>query len=214
MVKRLPMAGAFFLLSLARCFSTPAPFSICCLTALTAAGESAAGAWLGLGAGLLYRVLWGLDWDAGQFVICALFFGMRQIREWKQGWLLALTGTLLLARALPDMFRAQDAQTVILLTAGVLLGVAVMPALSRAAKIVSDKQRKISQDDLLCLLLPLLLLLAGAGRLSLSQVNLGYFIAVWMTLTVAWVSGSAVGACFGLACGLTLLISGQSALPL
>ena len=214
LLKRLPMAGAFFLLSLAQCFSVPAPFSICCLTALTAVGEKTAGVWLGLGAGLGYRVLLGLDWDAGQFVICALFLGLKQIREWKQSWLLPLTGTLLLARTLPDMFRAQDAQTVILLSAGVLLGVAMMPALLRAAKIASDRQRKISQDDLLCLLLPLLLLLAGAGRLSVAQVNLGYFTAVGLTLTVSWLGGSAAGACLGLACGLTLLIGGQSALPL
>ncbi|MBR0219313.1 MAG: SpoIIE family protein phosphatase [Clostridia bacterium] len=214
LVKRLPMAGAFFLLSLAQCFSAPAPFSICCLMALTAAGESAAGAWLGLGAGLGYRVLMGLPWDAGQFVICALFLGMRQIREWKPGWVLILTGTLLLARALPDMFRAGDAQTVILLFAGVLLGVAVMPALLRAARLAVSQPRSFSQDDLLCLLLPLLLLLAGAGRLSLAQVNMGYFVSAGLTLTVAWVGGSAGGACFGLACGLTLLISGQSALPL
>ena len=214
LVKRLPMAGAFFLLSLAQCFSAPAPFSICCLMALTAAGESAAGAWLGLAAGLGYRVLMGLTWDAGQFVICALCLGIRQIREWKPGWILALTGTLLLARALPDMFRAQEAQTVILHFAGVLLGVAVMPALLRAARLAASPPRSFSQDDLLCLLLPLLLLLAGAGRLSLGQVNMGYFVSAGLTLTVAWVGGSAVGACFGLACGLTLLVSGQSALPL
>ncbi len=212
--KRLPMAGAFFLLSLAQCFSVSAPFSICCLTALTVAGENATGAWMGLSAGLAYRVLWGLDWDAAQFVICALFLGLKQIREWKQGWILALTGTLLLARTLPDMFHAQDAQTVILLSAGVLLGVAMMPALLRAAKIVSDKRRTISQDDLLCLLLPLLLLLAGAGRLSVAGVNLGYLTAVGLTLAVSWLGGSAAGACLGLACGLTLLIGGQSALPL
>ena len=214
LVKRLPLAGAFFLLSLAQCFSMPAPYSICCLTALAAAGESTAGAWLGLGAGLGYRVLLGLDWDAGQFVICALCLGVRQIREWKAGWVMGLTATLLLARALPDMLRASDAQTVILLFAGVLLGVALMPALLRAARLGLGKQRSFSQDDLLCLLLPLLLLLAGAGRLSLAQVNMGYFIAAGLTLTMAWVGGSAAGACFGLACGLALLISGQSALPL
>ncbi len=130
---RLPMAGAFFLLSLAQCFSVPAPFSICCLVAVTAAGERASGVWLGLSAGLLYRIVWGADWDAGQFVICLLCLGLKPIREWKRSWILALTGVLLLARALPDMIRAQDAQTVILLSAGVLLGVALMPALLRAA---------------------------------------------------------------------------------
>ena len=214
LLKRLPMAGAFFLLSLAQCFSMPAPFSICCLIALTAAGEKAGGAFMGLGVGLLYRILWGLDWDAGQFVICFLCLGLKPIREWKQSWILALTGTLLLARALPDMFRAQDAQTMILLTAGMLLGVALMPALLRAAKIAADRQRPIIQDDLLCLLLPVLLLLAGAGRLSVAKINLGYLTAVWMTITVSWLLGSAAGACLGLACGLCLLISGQSALLL
>ena len=211
---RLPMAGAFFLLSLEQCFSVPAPFSICCLVALNAAGEKISGAWLGMSAGFLYRVLWGADWDTEQFVICLLCLGLKPIREWKRSWIFALTGLLLLARALPDMVHAQEAQTVILLAAGVLLGVALMPALLQAARIVSDRQRRISQDDLLCLLLPLLLLLPGAGRLSLAQVNLGYLTSVWMTLTVSWLLGSAAGACLGLACGFALLIGGQSALLL
>jgi stage II sporulation protein E len=89
-----------------------------------------------------------------------------------------------------------------------------MPALLRAARIAADSQRPVTQDDLLCLLLPALLLLAGAGRLSLAEVNLGYFAAVWMTITVSWLCGSAMGACLGLVCGLSLLIGGQSALLL
>ncbi len=210
----LPLAGVFFLLSLAQCFSVPAPFSICCLMALLAAGEKPWGAWLGLGAGLAYRVLFGLDWDAAQFVVCACCFGLDYIPEWRQNWTLPLTGLLLAARALPGMLRAQDAQTVILLAAGALLGLALMPALLRAARIGTEKRRGLSQDDLLCLLLPLLLLLISAGRLSLLGMNLGYFAAAALTLTVSWLCGSAMGACFGLACGLSLLIGGQSALLL
>ncbi len=211
---RLPLAGVFFLLSLARCFSVPAPFSVCCLVTLAAVGKLDVGAWIGLGAGLAFRVLWGMDWDAGQFVICGLCFGLRSIREWKLSWILPLTAVLLMARAVPDIVRAQDALTVILLSAGVLLGTALMPALLRAARIAADSQRPVTQDDLLCLLLPAMLLLAGAGRLSLAQVNFGYFAAVWMTITVSWLCGSAMGACLGLVCGLSLLIGGQSALLL
>ena len=214
LLRRLPLAGAFFLLSLAQCFSLPSPFAVCCLIALRAAGEKPKGAALGLGLGFLYRALLGLPWDAAQFIVCLLCFPLTQISGWKEGWVMTLTGIALIGRTLPGMLQAQEAQTMILLTAGVLLGVAFMPALLKGARLLRARNTKITQDDALCLLLPLLLLVSGAGRLSIFQVNLGYFFSVLGVIAASWLCGGATGACLGLGCGLSLLLGGQSALLL
>ena len=116
LLRRLPMAGAFFLLSLAQCFSVPSPFALCCLIALLAAEEKPKGALLGLGAGLLFRLVWRMPLEEGLFAACLLCFPvmlrgpMKRMKRW---CLLLLTGGLLLLRSIPNLLRAQDSQTVI-----------------------------------------------------------------------------------------------------
>ena len=212
-LERLPMAAAFFLLSLAQCFTAPSPFALCCLIALLQSGEKPGAALGGIGAGLLYRVLWGLPMDWAQCAVavlcCPLFGG----RSWKPWALYGLTGLLLLLRALPVLFTAQESQTVIVSAFSVLLGAALMPALLRAGKLLK-RTEKIDQDGALCLLLPALLLIVGASRLWAFQINIGYLLSVVFTLFTAWLCGSSVSACVGLGCGLALLLGGQSALLL
>ena len=214
LLRRLPIAVCFFLLSLAQCFSVPSPFAVCCLIALLGTGIRPKGALPGLAAGFLFRAAWGLDLDAGQFIVCLLCFPV--IRgPWKKRWQMppAAAGMLLL-RSLPGIAAAQEVQTVLLNVFGILLGLAAMPALERAAQIGRDQKKKISQDDILCLLLPGFLLIAGAGRLWIFQTNIGYLASVFLILSAAWLCGSAVSVCLGLGCGLALLLSGQSALLL
>lgn len=208
----LPMAGAFFLLSLAQCLSVPSPFAICCLIALLGADIKPRGAMAGLLAGFAFRIIWKLPWDEWQFAACLLCFPLSQTK-WNRPWqTMALAGALLLARAVPGIALAEDAQTGIMYGAGIMLGVASMPALNRAAKLIKSGKTNISQDDGLCLLLPILLLIAGAARLSAAQMNVGYLLSVLIVLLAAWISGSAAGVCLGMGCGLSLLLGGQSAL--
>lgn len=210
----LPMAGGFFLLSIAQCFSVPSPYAVCCLAALRAAKAKTRGALAGLAAGLLFRVLWGMPWDVWQFAACLLCYPLAKI-EWKKtGHLCLMVGALLLARALPEIAGAAQQQTILLHAAGVLLGMVSMPALHRAAGLMQQKKREWSQDDLLCLLLPGLLLIAGSGRLWGFGVNLGYLASILLVLLLAWVAGGAAGICGGMGCGIALLLSGQSALLL
>ncbi len=214
LARALPMAVAFFLFSLIQCFSKPSPFAVCCMLALLGAGIRPHGALLGLGLGLGFRLLWGLPMELGQIAACLLCFVILKL-GWNKPWqLTCASGGLNLARALPECLAAGDTQTVILCLASVAMGLAVMPALHRAALILKEKRTRLSQDDTLCLALPILLLITGAGRLAVFQVNLGYGCAALITLGVSWMCGSAPGACLGLACGLTLLIGGQSALPM
>lgn len=213
-VSRLPMAAAFFLLGIAQCFSVPSPYALCCLMALTAAGEKPRGPVLGLAAGLGFRMLWGIDWDIWQFAVCLLCLPLRQIK-WRKNWQWVLmTGAMLLVRALPGMAAAEDVQTILLSAVSVPLGMASMPALCRAGRIIKARQREFSKDDLLCLAFPGLLLIAGAGRLSAFHMNIGYGAAVLLVVLLAWVSGAAAGVCGGMGCGLALLLGGQSALLL
>lgn len=223
--RALPFGVSFFLLSLIRCFSLPAPFSVCCLAALVSADVRPRGAVIGVGLGVLFRGLWGQGWDVGQLAACLFLLCLRfPSFRWLNGkaWKTALAAACLnLLRMLPGMLRAEEAQTVILSLISVLLGAAAMPALNSAARMLKEKKEKnaqknalTSQDDRLCLLIPALLLIAGAGRIAFFQVNAGYFFASALTLTASWLLGGPSGSALGLSLGAALLISGQSALGL
>ena len=210
----LPMTGAFFLLSIAQCFSMPSPYALCCLWAVLAVKLPAEGAAVGLLVGMAFRLAWGLPLDAWQFLSCALaFFAIRlHIRTEKQWYILG--GALLLLRAAPHAAAAQNTQGILMAFGGWALGMVTLPALRRVAALLRKQQKEMSQDDLLCLLLPLLFLVSGAARLSAFQMNLGYLFSVLAVLGLSWIAGGAAGMCAGLGCGLALLLGGQGALML
>ena len=210
----LPMAGVFFLFSLAQCFSVPSPFTISAVTALLCEGVNATGAFAGLAAGLLFRILWRLPLDLGQFGACLCCFLLIRAIQKTEGQLYLLLTALLIGRAFPGIVESPDGQSVILYASGTALGLASFPALRRCAQILRDRPAKISRDDLLCLFLPYLLVIAGLGRLSVFDMNLGYLAAAGCVLTVSWICGGVWGMCLGLGSGLALLVSGQSALLL
>lgn len=212
--KWLPTAGGFFLLSLAQCFSVPSPYAICCLAALLSAGIRPRGALLGIAAGMGIRMLWGIGWDEWQLVFSVACCGVMRIR-WQKKWQwIWMTGVLLLGRALPGMMRAGSLQIIGLQGMSVLLGTVSMPALMRAAQLLAAKKREIGEDDLLCLLFPGLLLIAGAGRIALFDLNLGYMLSCLAVLLLSWHAGASAGICGGMGCGLALLLGGQSAILL
>ena len=213
-LRALPLSLAFFLLSLIRCFSLPAPFAVCCLAVLLSAGVKPRGALIGLALGTVFRGLWGQGWDVWQLSACLLCFPLMRAARGK-GWKAALLSSCLnLGQALPGILAAEESQTVILSVVSVSLGAVAMPALLRAARIWKERLPAAEQDDRLCLLLPLLLLIAGAGRIALFQVNAGYLAASFLTLSAAWLLGGPAGAALGISLGAALLIGGHSALSL
>ena len=214
LTQRLPAAAAFFLLSLAQLFSVPSTYAICCLAVALRCGIDPAGAGIGLALGLGFRFLWGLNPDIWQFAACLICVPLCRLPWKKNGWLYAAVGALLLFRALPGIMEADSAQTVILNGAGILLGVVSMPALMRAGKLIQNGIREVNEDDLMCLVLPCLLLIAGAGRLSLFHVNMGGLFSSLAVMIFAWTAGPGTGVICGLGCGLAQLLGGQSALPL
>ena len=214
LLHRLPMAAVFFLLSLAQCVSVPATFAISALMALLAEDVRPQGAFLGLAAGLVFRVLWGLPLDIGQFGACVCCCVLIRLIHKTEGQIYLLLTALLIGRALPDVIFSPDGQTVILYASGAALGLASFPALRRCAQMLRDKPSKLGGDDLLCLFLPFLLTIVALGRLSLFEVNLGYLGAAVCVLSASWLCGGAWGMGLGMGCGLALLVSGQSALLL
>ena len=214
LLRTLPMTGLFFLLSLAQCFSVPSTFAISALMALLCENARPKGAFLGMAAALIFRAVWRLPLDAGQFGACLCCYVFVRLIRKTEGQMYLLLTALLIGRAFPGILASPDGQGVILYASGVVLGLASFPALRRCAQLRRDRPAKITQDDLLCLFLPFLLTIAGLGRLSLFEVNLGYLSAAMCVLTVSWLCGGAWGMCMGLGCGLALLVSGQSALLL
>lgn len=210
----LPMAAAFFLLSIAQCFSVPSPYLLCCMMALASSGRGAAGAFIGMGIGLGFRMVWGIPLDSWLFFAAAASYPLLRLRGLRRGGRRALAVALLAVRTAPGLAAASDWQTALLAVAGVLLGMASLPALERAAQLIRNPQREWSTDDLLCLLLPGMLLLAGMARLSLFGLNLGYVSSCALVVLLAWIAGGVAGVCGGMGCGLALMVGGQSALML
>ena len=212
--RALPMAAAFFLFSLISCFSVSSPFSVCCLMALLGAGIKPYGAAMGLTAALGYRAVFGLPLDAGQYIACAACLILSRYVKGSRLKIHLCAGVLNALRVMPGIFSAQESQTVILHVISAALGVIAMPALLRAAEMIKSGKKRMNQDEALCLLLPFLLMVAGAGRLSFFRVNAGYLLSCFTALSVSWIMGCGAGMAAGLGCGLSLLLGGQSALPM
>lgn len=212
--KNAPMATAFFLLGIAQCLSVTPPFALCCLLAVRFAHLPLAGAAAGVAAGEAYRLLWGMPPDWGGVAACALCLALPgEQTEGKRRQAL-WTGAALLLRVLPGALTAQDTQTVLLSLIGAPLGLALMPGLRRCALLLRGGPQKWTEDDLLCLMLPAVLLTMGAARLTAFQMNVGYLLSACGALLACWTAGSAAGACVGMGCGLALVLGGESALYL
>ena len=209
-----PMAGAFFLLSLSSCLTVPSPFAVCCLAAALDAGLPSAGAAAGLALGLAFRLFWRMPIDAALFAACAACFLLRRMpvnKPWHK-YLRVLSALLL--RSAPDIVRPADTQTALLAVFGVLLGLAVMPALFKSAGLIRRRPPEWTEDDILCLMLPVFLLLTGLSQMHLFRVNLGCAGAAAFVLMLSWTSGGGFSVCGALGCGLALLLGGQGAVPL
>ena len=213
-VRNGPMAGAFFLFSLSSCLSVPSPFAVCCLMAALRQGLPEIGAAAGLTLGLLFRLLWAMPMDPSLFAACAACFALCRApvgKEW-HGYLLALSALLL--RAVPQIAVSQETQSALLAAFGMLLGMAVMPALFRSAKLIRHRPAEWTEDDLLCLMLPVFFLLNGLCCMHLFQVNLGCLAASAFVLLLSWTAGGGFAVSGALGCGLALLLGGQGAVPL
>ena len=212
MIRQLPAFGMFFLLSMAKCLSVPSPYAVCCMAVTAFSGIGTAGAWAGLAAGILFQYAWGAPLDIWQFIACAVCAGIvRHIRK-KRAFVRIIVGVVLLLKAVPGCVNAAEVREILLNGFGVLLGIAIMPALFKAAEVWKKGIREMDQDGVLCVMLPVMLLIVGAGRIEGFGVNFGYVVSGVTTLLIAWCTGSAAGVLWGLGCGMALVLGGQNAI--
>ncbi len=204
----VPGFTAVFLLNISTCFSLPSPFAIALVVScLVHLGKCPAGACLGMGAGLLMRLLWGIDADLAQaLVFFGLVFFVRRKISVSTGYKLLL-GALLL-RALPGMI-GREIPDMMRQVGGVMLGMCVMPAMLRSVEILHQKNSERTQDDLLCLAMPIMMLLCGGAHVQLAGLNVGAQGGCMVVLLAAWTSGPAAAAAVGIGAGFALLSGGM-----
>lgn len=210
----LPAFGMFFLLSMAKCLSVPSPYAICCMAAYVWIGMGTAGAWAGLAAGIAFQYAWGAPPDYWHLIACAICAITVKWIGKRRRWLYIAVGAVLLLRSVTACIAASDSREILLNGFGALLGCACMPALLKAAEKWKEGLREIDQDDALCLILPVMLLIVGAGRIRVFGANLGYAVSGMTVLLIAWCMGTAAGAMWGLGCGMAMVLGGQHAMYL
>lgn len=204
----LPGSVVALLASLASCFSLPSPFAITLLMAFLAQnGKCPKGACLGMGMGVVLRLIWGIDADLAQALVFFLLavFGKRKMDSTLPRYSVLFCALLL--RAVPSMI-GREAMEIMRQMGGVMLGICVMPAMERCAELWKTNSREKTRDDLLCLALPWMVLLCGGAHIQLFQVNLGVLLAEGSLLLAAWTSGAAAAAAMGIGAGFALLSGG------
>lgn len=210
--RHLPAFGMFFLLSMAKCLSVPSPYAVCCMAVYVRAGIGTAGAWAGLAAGVAYQFAWGAPLDYWQPIACAVCALLVKWIGKKRGGVIFSVGAVLTLKAAVGIIGALDSREILLNGFGILLGCAFMPALLKAAEKWKAGLKEIDQDDALCLMLPFMLLIVGAGRIHLFGANIGYAASGLTVLLIAWCMGAAAGAMWGLGCGVAMVLGGQHAM--
>lgn len=205
----LPGALMTLFLSLAECFTLPPPFAVNLAVAYTAKnGRCIKGACIGMGMSLLFRFAWGIGMDIGQMLaFFAVVLLMRRKIEKQMQIYLNLTFALII-RALPGLM-GTDVIGVFRQVGSVLLGLCVMPAFLRSVEITGKIAGDKTQDDLLCLAMPWMFLLCGAGHMMMGQMNIGVVLAAGSVMMIAWCFGPGSGAIAGIGTGFALFAGGQ-----
>lgn len=202
-------AGIFFLFSLGICFRIPSPYAIAALTVLYLGAQKVLMPVIGMCAGVLMRLVWGIDVDLFQMVGCFVVLTLGYSRKNCMKNMIVVTALALLPRVIYAIFTFQTVESLILTCLSIPLGVAALPALSRAMG-TTKKGEENDRDAFICRLFPLLVMLLGAARLSLWELNVGFAAATLATLCVSAMLGSGAAICAGLLCGLPIALSGYN----
>lgn len=204
----LPGAVSFLFLSLGNCFTLPSPFALMMLVAyLHQSGSCPKGACIGMLAGLLLRLIWGIeaDWAQTAVFLMLAFWGKYRIKGRKQAYFVLLIA--LCVRALPGMI-GHDGPEILRQMGTVALGVCLMPGSERSVEILLQKNVQKTQDDMLCLAFPWMMLLCGSAPIELFTLNVGVAGACISVLLSAWTTGAASAAAVGIGAGFALFAGG------
>jgi len=196
--------GAFFFLTLMQWFGIPAAFCVSCALALCITGENMYAPACGIAIGCVCLMIWGVEapwWNL--IAVCGLM--TVQGYKWRNTWSVIATciGVLLPGMLIYGIVQAYTVQEWILSTVMIVLAGGMMPALKKAALFIRNPQNEhMSQDDVLCMMIPVVMLLGGMGKVALLDLNIGYAAAVAIVLLTArcapLFTAMAVSLCFGI----------------
>ncbi len=187
----------------------PSPFAVCALCAYLLAERQLLFPALGLTLSLLLRVLWGVPLDPWQYVGCALLLPLRYKPPRSALSASACAAAVLSLRPFALLFSPVTQEDMILCTVSMLVGALCTPAICHAVSLAQRQHGRIRIDDLLCTLVLCAVMLAGAGRVVIGTVNIGFLLAGSAILLAACIGGCTAAVCAGLICGISLSLCGH-----
>jgi len=207
---RLSEVLLFFFLSLSECFEIPSPFAVCALSAYIVGKRRLLFPYLGLALSLALRALWGVGLDIWQYIGCFLMlFTVR--RPPRTPGVMSIVVTLALSLRIFSLILLPSTQKdMALCLVSVLVGALCTPAFCHALRLTQQRLTRIGLDDLLCCLVLCAVLLSGAGRVVVWQVNIGFALTGAAILICASVGGCTAAVCAGLIGGISLAICGHA----
>lgn len=203
-------AGAFFFLTLMQWFGMPASFCVSCALALCVTGENMYAPACGIALGCVCLMLWGVEtpwWNL--IAVCGLM--TLQGYKWRNIWGVIGTciGILLPGMLIYGIVRAYTVQEWILGSVMIILSGGMMPALKKAALFIRNpRNERMSQDDVLCMLIPVMMLLSGMGKVAVFDLNIGYAAAVAIVLVTARCVPLFTAMAIGMSFGIGFMVSG------
>ena len=208
----IPGAVCVFLLAMADCFSVNTCFPLAFLVACKAwTGKAPKGACAGMIAAEVMRLIWGIEgaWaETAVYMLISVGIAKPVVNRKKVYALMVLGGGM----GILPIFLANDPLKMLAACAGLALSVGCMPAMLRTTEIITSKKRALSEDDLLCMALPVMLLVCGGCHVQIGQMNVGLTAAAFLTVYAGWACGATAGAAVGIGAGFSALMGNMHAL--
>ena len=208
----LPGMIVIFLVSFADCFSVSCCFPLCFLLAYKAqTGKTPKGAGMGMLLAEGMRMIWGAQSTWPQtlaFLVLSAAIG-KPVHDKRKVYALLLGAGLV---CIFPVFLAEDALRTLSACIGLALSMGCMPAMLQVAKLMNEKKKNLSEDDLLCLALPVMLLLCGGCHVQIWAVNMGLCASFFLVISVGWVCGAMAGSAAGIGAGFAALMGNMHAL--
>ena len=200
----------FFFLCLSECFRLPPPFAACALAACLLCGRGLFFPVSGILLSLGLRLLWGAEADLWQYIGLGLLLLLRLRPPRTVAAASAYTACALSLRLFSHILYPTTQEAVILCTVSLLVGVLCTPAVCQAMQLMEQRQARLRVDDLLCTAVLAMVVISGAGRVAIAQINLGFVLSGLAVLTAAAVGGCMAAVCTGLLGGVALALCGHT----
>ena len=208
---RAAEAPLFFFLCLSECFRLPSPFAACAFSAWLLCKRRILFPALGILLSLGLRAFWQSELDLWQYAGLALLALLRLRPPRSLSAASACTACALSLRLFGQILFPTTQENMILCTLSLLTGALCTPAVCHVLRMTEGVRSRLSVDDLLCAAVLCAVMLAGAGRVALGPLNLGFVLAGLAVLLAAGTGGCMASVCAGLLAGVSLALCGHPA---